>query len=124
MSGFWQILIIFGHFLLVIILYSISDCIHKKAEMLSEKIFDSKLEELKRQSNDYRYKIEKELKRKQEAISNLELQLKINADAQERIFEEKTRSFPWAAEAYATFKTANFGSMEWYLRNKSNPAWK
>lgn len=46
------------------------------------------------------------------------------AEAQEKLFTEKTNGFPWIASRYAIFKNAEIEATETYLRTKKQPAIK
>ena len=90
----------------------------EKAKMLyagEKRSLEAEIEEKKR-------KVEKELEQKNKELERKIENFKKDAEIQNKLFEEKTKGFPWVAEQYAYYKTEILKANEEYLRNKKHPA--
>lgn len=112
----------------------------KKAKERYESILNSKKRELEREAIRQRNEIEKEgnilknsiirsfsnreleIQKKEHIIEKRERELENKLLLQEKLFEEKTKGFPWVAEAYSRTATQKFDLLVNYLLTKKNPS--
>ncbi len=114
--------IFLGAIILLLLWYVISSHAKKQAEIKAENkykyLYYKKEKEL---ISEYTNK-EEELKTKEEKLlQDIEAQ-KEKLEIKEKLLEEKTKGFPWVAEAYARFANNSFKYFEKYFLEKRNPS--
>lgn len=116
-GGWIFILIIVLIFILICMYLYIASNEKNKAEKRYNAILKYETEKIKNELEEKNLIIIKKLKKYEE-------QLIFTKKIQDKLFEEKTKGFPWVAEAYSRFYEKKLEEVEKYLLNKKNPAYK
>lgn len=89
--------------------------------------YDRLKKELKEQERDRLSALtekEKLIQQKEKLLQQKEDEFAARVQLQQKLFEEKTKGFPWVAEAYGRFMSTPLKKYETYFLTKSHPSYK
>lgn len=116
-SGWILILIIAIIFILICMYLYIASSEKRKAKQRYNSLLKYETKKIKNELEEKNLTIIKKLKKHEE-------QLNFNKNLQDKLFEEKTKGFPWVAEAHSRFYEKKLEEVEKYLLKQKNPAYK
>lgn len=105
----------------IIFIYKI---IYENENKKAEKKFENKLyHEKEKLKKELEIRV-KELTKRQQLLDEKEMKLEGKIILQEKLFSEKTKGFPWVAEAYSRVMAKKYDRFEKYFLTKNNPSIK
>ena len=124
-SGNFIMFLIFLGLILIYFLYVyISRIEEKRAERKYNIILHSEKTRIENDLHEHNLAIIRKLEKREQDIKKREEALAFNKQIQDKLFEEKTKGFPWVAEAYGRFWADKLDPFENYFLDKKNPSYK
>lgn len=146
-NGVWWLFIVIGVAISIMLIYGFAASHEeKKAKIRHEYALAAKMRELEREAQEQKQEIDRKAQEqkleiekegkiflhkilqnfesRENNISKKEKELEEKVLLQQKLFEEKTKGFPWVAEAYSRSQVQKIDLLVSYLLNKKNPSIK